>query len=101
MVALLYFKHAFNESDNDVIQRWGETPTWQYFSGNEYFVHQWPSDPTQLVRFRKALGEAGLEELLARTIEVAVPLKLIKGTKGDALHAVLSAAGYNTAGCCG
>ena len=39
MVALLYLKHAFNGSDEDVIQRWGETPTWQYFSGNEYFEH--------------------------------------------------------------
>ena len=77
MVALLYLKHAFNESDEDVIQRWGETPTWQYFSGNEYFEHQWPCDPTQLGRFRKALGEEGVEELLARTMEVAVTLKLI------------------------
>jgi transposase, IS5 family len=51
--------------------------TWQYFSGNEYFEHQWPCDPIQLGRFRKALGEEGVEELLARTMEVAVPLKLI------------------------
>jgi IS5 family transposase len=64
-------------------ERWGETPTWQYFSGNEYFEHQWPCDPTQLGRFgktpsqRKALGEQGVEELLARTMEVAVTLKLI------------------------
>jgi transposase, IS5 family len=77
MVALLYLKHAFNESDEDLIQRWGETPTWQYFSGNEYFEHRWPCDPTQLVKFRKLLGEEGVEELLARTIEVAVTLKLI------------------------
>lgn len=77
MVALIYLKHAFNESDEDVIQRWGETPTWQYFSGNEYFEHEWPCDPTQLGRFRKALGEEGVEELLARTMEVAVTLKLI------------------------
>jgi IS5 family transposase len=77
MVALLYLKHAFNESDEEVIERWGETPTWQYFSGNEYFEHQWPCDPTQLGRFRKALGEEGVEELLARTMEVAVTLKLI------------------------
>jgi transposase, IS5 family len=77
MVALLYLKHAFNESDEDVIQRWGETPTWQYFSGNEYFEHRWPCDPTQLGRFRKLLGEEGVEELLARTMEVAVTLKLI------------------------
>jgi IS5 family transposase len=60
-----------------VIQTWGETPTWQYFSGNEYFEHQWACDPTQLGRFRKALGEEGVEELLACTMEVAVTLKLI------------------------
>jgi IS5 family transposase len=77
MVSLLYLKHAFNESDEDVVQRWGETPTWQYFSGNDYFEHRWPCDPTLLVKFRKLLGEEGVEELLARTIEVAVTLKLI------------------------
>ena len=77
MVSLLYFKYAFNESDDDLIQRWGETPTWQYFSGNEYFEHRWPCDPTQLVKFRKLLGEEGVEELVARTIEVALSLKLI------------------------
>ncbi|MFM1909140.1 MAG: hypothetical protein RLZZ591_2817 [Pseudomonadota bacterium] len=77
MVALLYLKHAFNESDEDVIQRWGETPTWQYFSGNEYFEHQWPCAHTQLGQFRKALGEVGVEILLDRTMEVAITLKLI------------------------
>ncbi len=70
MVALLYLKHTFNESDEDVIQRWGETPIWQYFYGNEYFEHQLPCDPTQLGRFRKAMGEEGVEELLARTMAV-------------------------------
>jgi IS5 family transposase len=37
MISLLNLKHAFNEKDEDVVQRWGETPSWQYFSGNEYF----------------------------------------------------------------
>ncbi len=37
MVSLLYLKHAFNESDEGVVERWAETPTWQYFSGLEYF----------------------------------------------------------------
>jgi IS5 family transposase len=60
MVSLLYLKHAFNESYEDLIQRWGETPTWQYFSGNEYFEHRWPCDPTQRVKFRKLLGEEGV-----------------------------------------
>ena len=81
MVSLLYLKHAFNESDEDVVQRWGETPTWQYFSGQDYFEHRWPCDPSLLVKFRKLLGEEGVEELLARTIEVAVTLKLIAKTE--------------------
>jgi transposase, IS5 family len=77
MVALLYLKYAFNESDEDHIQRWGETPTWQYFSGNEYVGHRWLCDPIQLVKFRKLLDEEGAEKLVASTIEVAVTLKLI------------------------
>ena len=77
MACLLYLKHAFNESDEDVCQRWGETPTWQYFCGQAYFEHRGPCEPTLLVKFRKLIGEEGVEQLLARTIEVAVTLKLI------------------------
>lgn len=33
MIALLYLKHAFNESDEGVVQRWSETPVWQFFGG--------------------------------------------------------------------
>lgn len=77
MVALLFLTHAFNQSDEDVIQNWGETLKWQYFSDNEYFYHQWSCDPTQLGRFRQALGEDVIEEILARTMELAVTLKLI------------------------
>ena len=77
MVSLLYLKHTFNESDEALVERWGETPTWQYFSGLAYFEHRWPCDPMLSVKFRKLIGEEGVEELLARTIEVAVSLKLI------------------------
>jgi len=59
MISLLYLKHAFNESDEGVVERWAETPTWQYFSGMDYFEHRWPCDPSQLVHLRKALGEEG------------------------------------------
>lgn len=78
MIALLYLKHAFNESDEGVVERWGETPTWQFFSGQAYFEHRRPCDATTLVKFRQLLGEEGVEELLAQTINVAVELKLIK-----------------------
>lgn len=65
MIALLSLKHAFNESDEGVVQRWGETPTWQFFSGQAYFEHHRPCDATTLVKFRQLLGEEGVEELLA------------------------------------
>ncbi|WP_231480588.1 IS5 family transposase [Thiomonas sp. FB-Cd] len=78
MIALLYLKHAFNESDEGVVERWGETPTWQFFSGQAYFEHHQPCDATTLIKFRKLLGEDGVEELLAQTLNVAVDLKLIK-----------------------
>jgi len=77
MVSLLYLKHAFNESDEALVERWGETPTWQYFSGLADVEHRWPCDPKLLVKFRKLIGEEGVEELLARAIEAAVSLKFI------------------------
>jgi IS5 family transposase len=77
MVSLLYLKHAFNESDEGVVERWGETPTWQYFSGMDYFEHRMPCDGSLLSKFRKIIGEEGVERLLAQTIAVALNLKMI------------------------
>ena len=78
MIALLYLKHAFNESDEGVVARWADTPRWQFFSGCAYYEDRPPCDATTLVKFRQLLGEEGVEELLAQTINVAVDLKLIK-----------------------
>ena len=77
MIALLYLKHAFNESDEGVVQRWSETPVWQFFGGRVYFDQALPCDSTTLVKFRSLLGEDGVEELLAQTITAAVNMKLI------------------------
>jgi transposase, IS5 family len=51
---------------------------WQFFSGMEYDEPRLPCDPTQIGRFRRALGEEGLEQLLKATIDTAVELKAIK-----------------------
>jgi IS5 family transposase len=59
MISLLYLKHAFDESDEGVVDRWSETPIWQQFSGMDYYEHRRPCDSTVLVKFRKLLGEAG------------------------------------------
>ena len=51
---------------------------WQFFSGMEYYEPRLPCDPTQIGRFRRALGEEGLEQLLKATIDTAVEIKAIK-----------------------
>lgn len=78
MVGLLYLKHAYNESDESVCERWAQDVYFQFFCGEEYFQPRLPCDPTNLVRFRQALGEAGVEELLAATIAAAVQMKAVR-----------------------
>ena len=34
MVALLYLKHAYGESDESVVERWAQDVYFQFFSGN-------------------------------------------------------------------
>jgi IS5 family transposase len=36
MASLLYLKHAFDLSDEEVVERWAENVVWQYFSGQVY-----------------------------------------------------------------
>jgi len=81
LVGLLYLKHAYNESDESVCERWAQDVYFQYFCGEEYFQACLPCSPTNLVRFRQALGEAGVEELLAATIAAAVQMKAVKSSE--------------------
>ncbi len=78
MASLLYLKHAFNLSDEEVVERWAENVVWQYFSGQEYYEPRLPCDATQIGRFRQAIGEAGVEELLKATIDAAVTTKAVR-----------------------
>lgn len=78
MIALLHLKHALNESEKAVIQRWGETPAGQFFSGQAYFENHHPCDAATPIKLRRLLGEEGEEEQPKQTINVAVELKLMK-----------------------
>ena len=77
MAGLLYLKHAHDLSDEDVCWRWLENPYWQFFTGEVFFQTRLPCDPSSLTRWRKRLGEAGMEELLAQTIAAARSMKAI------------------------
>jgi IS5 family transposase len=78
MASLLYLKHAHNLSDEDLVERWSQDVVWQYFSGQDYYEPKLPCDATQVGRFRTAIGEAGVEELLKATIDTAVAIKAIR-----------------------
>lgn len=77
MAGLLHLKHANDLSDEDVCWRWLENPYWQFFTGEVFFQTRLPCDPSSLTRWRKRLGEAGMEELLAQTIAAARSMKAI------------------------
>jgi len=64
MVGLLMLKSMFNEADEELIPRWVENPYWQYFCGEQYFRHNQPCDPSDLVHFRKRIQKKGHEFIL-------------------------------------
>lgn len=71
LVGLHYLKHAYNVSDEAVVDQFVENGYWQYFCGFEFFQHDFPLDPTTLVKWRKRIGPKGMEKLLQVTIETA------------------------------
>jgi len=88
IVGLHYLKYLENESDESVVEKFCENPYWQYFCGLEHFVHQLPCHPTTLVKWRKRIGEKGVEKLLSHTIDTAkrealLPEKLLKKVNVD------------------
>jgi IS5 family transposase len=78
MVGLHYLKHTFSESDESVVERFLENPYWQYLCGFEYFQHEFPLDPTCLVKWRHRVGSGGIDLLLKETVDTAVRVKFLK-----------------------
>jgi IS5 family transposase len=69
VAGLFYLQHAFRLSDEAVVARWVENPYYQHFTGETFFQHRPPIDPTSLTRWRQRIGEEGVEWLLTKTIE--------------------------------
>ena len=78
MVALHYLKHTFDESDESVVERFLENPYWQYFAGFEYFQHEFPLEPTSLVKWRNRVGSDGMEKMFYQTLATAQRVGLLK-----------------------
>jgi transposase, IS5 family len=83
MAGLLLLKATEGISDEDVCRLWSENPYWQYFCGEMYFVHGEPVTPENLVHFRKRIGEAGMERLLAETVRLGLLAGVVKKKTGS------------------
>ena len=71
VAGLLYLQHTFAASDEAVVNTWVENPYWQHFTGETHLQTKAPIDPSSLTRWRRRIGEEGVETLLKVTIEAA------------------------------
>lgn len=65
MVGLLLLKQLENLSDEAVVARWVQNPYYQHFCGMTQFQWELPCDPSELVYFRRRIGEAGTALILS------------------------------------
>ena len=70
MVSLLMLKHIRNLSDESVVEQWAENSYYQYFGGALSFVASVPCEASELVHFRKRIGEEGIELILKESIRI-------------------------------
>src|SRR5450755_5176263 len=69
-IGLLLLKQIYGLSDEGVCERWVYDPYFQYFTGEEFFQHEFPHERSDLSHWRKRLGDK-LELLLAESLRVA------------------------------
>jgi len=79
MVGLLILKHLRNLSDESVVEQWSENNYYQYFCGQQDFVPVEPCASSELVHFRKRIGECGIELILKESIR-------LNGKDGEEKH---------------
>jgi IS5 family transposase len=72
MAGLSILKYTFDLSDEELCDRWVENPYFQYFCGEEFFLHELPFDRSSLTRWRQRMGEDRVAALLQESLSVAI-----------------------------
>ena len=70
MCGLLILKHLRNLSDESLVEQWSENAYYQYFCGMREFTPSAPCASSELVHFRKRIGEKGIELIFQESIRV-------------------------------
>ena len=70
MVGLLILKHLRDVSDEGIVKQWQENVYYQYFCGEKEIQVGEPCAATELIAFRKRIGEEGVELILKESIRV-------------------------------
>jgi IS5 family transposase len=70
MVGLMLLKQLENLSDERVVEAWAQNPYYQAFCGMTEFQWSLPCDPTDLVYFRKRIGEDGARRIFETSVEL-------------------------------
>lgn len=70
MVGCLMLKHLYNLGDETLAKAWVMNPYMQYFCGRVFFEHEFPCDPSNLVHFRKRIGEEGIKKIFAHSVNM-------------------------------
>jgi len=78
MAGIHILKYADNLSDEELCARWVENPYYQFFCGEEFFLHELPFDRSSMTRWRQRMGEEKLNALLQESLSVAVKVGAAK-----------------------
>jgi len=70
MCALLLLKQMYGLGDETIVEEWIQNPYYQYFSGETEFQWEFPCDPSDLVHFRKRIGEEGVKKVFAYSVAI-------------------------------
>ena len=80
MIGLTLLQSLYSLSEDEVVNRWPENPYWQYLCGETFFQHRPPIARSGLSKWRKRIGEKGLEALLQQTLTVGLDSGAVKKT---------------------
>ncbi len=70
MAGVLILKQLYNYGDETIVEAWVQNPYYQYFCGEDIFKWKFPFDPSDLVHFRKRIGEQGMQFIFETSVKL-------------------------------